>query len=359
MLWLQDSETSLRAERGISDMWYEKSGKDSDIVLYSRACIYRNIKGYPFPDKMMSGDRNSVIDVVRNAMKDSNLSFVRLDELDEKGKEELYNQYFATYEFLQDGGISAFLIGKDSDVCVTINRKEHVEIDSIRSGNDMIGAYKAASDIALELEKNADVAFSEKFGFLTSDLRLIGTAVQIGFFVAIPGIEKTQNAYRVLEDRLNKFDWKIETATAPGEAAQVSLYLVHNVATLGVSETDLLKTADQLIKELMYFERKCRKNIMRKKSMIVNDLYYRAYGLLRYARKVTTAEVMNQLSWLRLGLDSVEDDETDIDWMKLNLITHEARRDYGTVIMGGNENTQKAIRRAERVRKILKGDDAK
>ena len=30
-------------------MWYEKEGRDEDVVLSTKACIVRNVKGYNFP----------------------------------------------------------------------------------------------------------------------------------------------------------------------------------------------------------------------------------------------------------------------------------------------------------------------
>lgn len=339
-------------------MWYDKNGKDIDTVLYSRACIYRNIKGFPFPQKMTSGDKEHVIETVRKAAADYKMKFVRLDELDDKSKADLFDQYYATYEFLNDGNNSAFLLDPDNSTCVTLNRSEHIEIDSILAGSDIREVYRRASEVAVDLESKTDIAFSEKFGFLTSDLRLTGMGLQLVFLVAIPGIEKTQGALQLLTNRVAEYDWKIDSAAFAGETEQAGLYIVRNVATLGVDENGLLDMADRLITEILYLERKCRNNIMRKKQLIVEDQYYRAYGQLRYARRLTTPEVFNLMLWLRLGLDRIEDNETDLDWEKINRITHEARRDYGARIMSGKNSPQKAIRRAERVRKILKGDDA-
>lgn len=338
-------------------MWYEKSGKDTDIVLYSRACIYRNIKGIPFPQKMVSSDREHVIDTVREAVKGSGMKFVRLDELDDKSKADLFDQYYATYAFLNDGGESAFLIDTENSTCVTVNRTEHIEIDTILAGSNIREVFNRSNKVAVDLEKKIDIAYTEKFGFLTSDLRLLGTGLQLVFLVALPGIEKTQAAYQMLSQRIAQYDWKIEPAIFAEETNQAGLYVIHNVATLGVEEASQLEMANRLINEVIFLERKCRSNIVRKKSLIVEDQYYRAYGLLRYARKLTTSEVMSLLLWLRLGLERIENDETDLDWYRLNRITHDARRDYGTMMMSGNNASQKAIRRAERVRKILKGDD--
>ena len=49
---------NLREEREETDMkmWYEKEGRDEDVVLSTKACIVRNVKGYNFPSKMDEKD---------------------------------------------------------------------------------------------------------------------------------------------------------------------------------------------------------------------------------------------------------------------------------------------------------------
>ena len=64
------SEMSSRAERTVSDMsmWYEKYGKEQDVVLSTKAFIVRNIKGYNFPDKMSDSDFDSLEDKIDEAV---------------------------------------------------------------------------------------------------------------------------------------------------------------------------------------------------------------------------------------------------------------------------------------------------
>ena len=42
-------------------MWYEKEGRDEDVVLSTKACIVRNVKGYNFPSKMDDKDASSLL----------------------------------------------------------------------------------------------------------------------------------------------------------------------------------------------------------------------------------------------------------------------------------------------------------
>ena len=42
-------------------MWYEREGTDEDVVLSTKACLVRNVKGYNFPSKMDERDAKSLL----------------------------------------------------------------------------------------------------------------------------------------------------------------------------------------------------------------------------------------------------------------------------------------------------------
>ena len=55
-------------------MWYEKEGRDEDVVLSTKACIVRNVKGYNFPSKMDEKDANSLLKKVDSVIDRNSLS---------------------------------------------------------------------------------------------------------------------------------------------------------------------------------------------------------------------------------------------------------------------------------------------
>lgn len=338
-------------------MWYEAEGKDTDVVLYSRVYLSRNIKGFPFPKKMNPPDKDSVINIVRQAVSGCDMNFARVDELDDKAKADIFNQYYAPYEFLNDFDYSAFLLNKEQNLGMLVNGLEHMSIVSFESGNNIEDAYKRAEKLVVGLERQMDIAYSEKLGFLTSDTNFVGTALQVGYLVAIPGIEKTAGALQLLAKRIGQYDWVIETANVNNNPKEPGIFCIHNIATLGVTEQEIINSASYVVEDLIKLERTCRKNIMKKKAPVVEDQYYRAYGILKYARKLEFTEVLNLLSWLRLGQDFIKGNDCDISWHKINMITHITRRDYDT-FMDSNRGMLKMSANATKIRKVLKGDEA-
>ena len=74
-------------------------------------------------------------------------------------------------------------------------------------GTDVATAYKRADELAVKFEQSMDIAYSDKFGFLTSQIKSVGTGMQLIMTLALPGIEKTEGAVNVLARRVEKYDW--------------------------------------------------------------------------------------------------------------------------------------------------------
>ena len=48
--------------------WYVKEGKDNDVVLSTKACIVRNIKGYNFMPRLDDKECKSLLETIDGAI---------------------------------------------------------------------------------------------------------------------------------------------------------------------------------------------------------------------------------------------------------------------------------------------------
>ena len=81
------------------------------------------------------------------------------------------------------------------------------------AGHD-ISVYKKAEKVALDLESKLDVAFSETYGFLTSNIKLAGTGLKILYTVSLPAISKTEGGIAALTQRVSQYEWAIDHVPA-------------------------------------------------------------------------------------------------------------------------------------------------
>ena len=338
-------------------MWYEAEGKNTDIVLSTKVVMNRNIKGFPFPVKMSDSDRENVLGMVRQAAGSMGLNFVRTDELDGNAKIDLFEQFYAGYNFLNSNAKTGFLLSRTEGLGVIINASDHLSIASMVPGSDVMTAYKRAEELATAFEQEMEIAYTDKFGFLTSQLKNVGTGTQVLFTLALPGIEKTDGAVQVLGRRIEKYDWQLIPVNQRDGLRQSGIYVLSNIATLGLTENDLLVKASKVISDIIKLETNCRKNICQKKGDIVEDQYYRAYAILRYCRRIESAEALTLLNWLRLGQNQVDTSESGVEWKTINLLTQKVRRSYKDEGARGAELGKLSSQRAQNIRKILKGGD--
>ena len=337
-------------------MWYENEGNNKETVLQTKVVINRNIKGFPFPPKMSDADRENVLGMVRQAAGSMGLVFVRTDELDDTAKADLFEQFFAGYSFLNNDAKTGFMLSKTEGLGVIINSTDHICIVSMVPGSDIETAYKRADELAVKFEQNMDIAYTDKFGFLTSQIKLVGTGMQILMTLAIPGIEKTEGAVQVVVNRAEKYDWQLIPITHPDGTRENGIFVLNNVATLGVTEQDIIDRAKKVQGDIVKLETTCRKNICQKKKLIVEDQYYRSYALLRYARRIDTSEALTYINWLRLGQDQINKGDIEIDWQKINKLTQKVRRNYQD---SGDKTVRRpkdrSAARAALIREIING----
>ncbi len=73
--------------------------------------------------------------------------------------------------------------------------------------------------------------------------------------------------------------------------------------TLGKSERDLIAEMKQVVPEVLKFERQWRQKLLEDELRRVEDRVWRAWGILRNARRVSSEEAIELLSALRLGVN--------------------------------------------------------
>ena len=270
-------------------MWYEKYGKEQDVVLSTKAFIVRNIKGYNFPDKMSDSDFDSLEDKIDEAV-DKTVTG-NIWSANALGSGDSTDSSLLTPES-QLFGINMGILrhpehkriyyNDDAGLSVVVGSGEHLTIRAMSAGYDP-SVYSKAESIAVNLERKLDMAYSDKYGFLTSNLKLTGTGFKMLYTVAIPAISKSNGALTTLRQRVGQYYWDIYPFAEQGELGNSGVYIITNVSTMGVSEDEIIKRGEKLLSDIIQFERALREKVATKNKVQTSDMYGRAYGLLRYA----------------------------------------------------------------------------
>ncbi len=287
----------------MTDKWYNRSGPERDVVVSSRIRLARNLKGYPFPNKMTSEQKYEVIQKVSDALlkTESEWSgkfvFYDMDKISRIKAYSMAERHLISPEFAENGQGRALLVTEDEQISVMINEEDHIRIQVLSAGLSLKEAYKTAEKIDALLDQTLEFAFDPELGYLTECPTNLGTGMRACAMLHIPALE-TMGAVDPLNNTISKIGLTLRGTFGEGSRVRCSMYQLSNQVTLGISEQAAIENLETMTGQVVARERQARAGIDRDK---LEDMVYRAYGLLSSARMLSSAEFSDLGSKLRLG----------------------------------------------------------
>ena len=333
--------------------WYLQNGKESDVVLSSRIRIARNLKKYPFPSVYRKEDAKMISDEIENVTPSLGygLKFLKLKDIDDVTKMSLVEKHIISPDFaLSKNEYAGLLINEEENICFMINEEDHIRMQVFATGLELDNLLKLAIEIDEKLENFVVYAYSEKYGFLTSCPTNVGTGLRASVMVHLPGLSMTGNIQKVL-DVVNNFGMNIRGIYGEGSKSQGDIYQISNKQSLGITEEETIQKIKKITEKVIEQERMARK-VLGKNTIDLEDMVYRAYGLISNARKISSNECRNLLSQIKLGTDlGIIKELDDSKVNKLNLYTMPANlQKYVGKPLNGYERD---IKRAEVIKQII------
>ncbi len=279
-------------------------GPLNEIVLSSRIRLARNIKDTPFPTYLGKEQSTNIIKVVEdiftNQHKDKYL-FLSMDDLASQDKQVLVEKHLISPE-LAKGNKGAAIISKDEFASIMINEEDHIRIQAILPGLQIIEAWKLADGIDDLLEENLDYAYDEKLGYLTCCPTNVGTGMRASAMVHLPALNLTGNIQNILQT-VTKIGLTIRGLYGEGSDVLGNLFQISNQVTLGPGEEEITDNTSGVTNQIVEKEKEARNILLNRNKVHLEDKIWRSWGLLKNARVITRQECMNLLSDIRLGID--------------------------------------------------------
>ena len=289
--------------------WLDASGPSSDIVLSTRVRLARNLQGLAFGPRSRVNDREMVLGRVRDVSKKSQqlqgASLWDLSKMDSRSRRILLERRLVSRELLGgESGLppngSAVFLSALAPLSVMVNEEDHLRLQCLLSGLRLQEAWGLVDGLDEELGTELPWAYHQEFGFLTTCPTNVGTGLRASVLMHLPGLVLTKEIGQVLAG-LNQVGLTFRGLYGEGSEVLGNFFQVSNQTTLGQSEEDLVDHLDQIVQQVLQYERQARQVLLREARAITEDKIWRAYGLLRYARSVSFEELINLLSGLRLG----------------------------------------------------------
>lgn len=290
--------------------WLDGAGPDADVVISTRVRLARNLQGRPYVSCAGREDREAVLAAVARVVRQDSLPreavFASMEEIGRPAGRILLERRLVSQELLGGSGArppagAAVAVSSLDPVSVMVNEEDHLRMQCLVSGLRLADAWELVDDLDDQIGERLPLAYHHEFGYLTACPTNAGTGLRASALVHLPGLAATKELKPVLrgivECGLTFRGFHGEGSGVLGNFVQIS-----NQTTLGRSEADLLDHLGQLVETLIRKERNAREVLVRDARTVIEDLVWRAYGVLRYARTLSSEELVNHLAGVRLGV---------------------------------------------------------
>ena len=252
---------------------------DHDVVVSSRLSLARNLADYPFVCTCSIEQLEEIQALVQLRLGDcpsfQEVRFGLQSSTIEQG--QLLAALAAVEQCEAGREYTTALEGSVSSV--EINGEDHFLISVNRSDGDLMAAWRTASELDDVIEDRFPIAFSEKWGYLTTSPADLGTAMRVSMNVFLPGLVATQQTEKLFRSLQQKNLIARNALTAQAGASlettasvveqPVDLFQISNLNTLGVSEVDLIRQIEEALPPIINLEREARTIVLSQPQSII------------------------------------------------------------------------------------------
>lgn len=273
-----------------------------DTVLYGFVDLRRNFAHLPFEPTMLDAQKGESLSIVTKALDQREETWV-LHDLRRVGPQQL--QGMKEKEGLDDGLLrkpdAPLFIRQDEQALVSLNLEDHVQVRALSHSLQAEDALAQAKEIARAIEGGAAFAKDERIGWLTARPLHACTGLQLSYVLHLPMLSMMQQIKPLMAslDAQHLFSLKPygQADKNPG-----AVYVLRNLFSAYDASEKLMRAVRKMTEEISAKEIRLRQRILQQPARSVYaDQVYRAYGILKYARRLTETEFLGYWSKLRLG----------------------------------------------------------
>lgn len=281
--------------------WYINTGEHGDVVLSTRIRLARNLAPYPFPLKLSIQQKQEVNRLVSEVFGDVpalKLANVDMSNLSDYEAVSLAERHLVSPEFVSVREGRALLLSEDESISIMLNEEDHIRLQVIKGGFALDEAYEQASKIDDIIDNRLQYAFDERIGYLTQCPTNLGTGMRASVMLHLPALAAC-NQLSSLSSTVSKLGLTIRGSYGEGSSARGDTYQLSNQISLGISEKAALENLKSITLQLATRERTAREELEKNPAFL--DKIFRSYGILKTARMLSAEEMMELLSYTRLG----------------------------------------------------------
>jgi protein arginine kinase len=163
------------------------------IVLSTRVRLARNLADTAFPHAMTENEAKKVEQKVSESLngfdfEGEKLAYFSLGQLSPVERKVMIEKHLISPVFAEPGIARGVALSENHKVSVMVNEEDHLRIQVLIPGDHFGEAWRLAGKIDDHLEETLDLAYKERFGYLTACPTNVGTGLRVSVMVHLPGL---------------------------------------------------------------------------------------------------------------------------------------------------------------------------
>lgn len=284
--------------------WLSGKGKDALVVLSTRVRFARNVAGCKYPPAADLETKKRIVGYFDSTVTRSKMlgmgKYYNAGDISNWDRDFLIERHLISPLFLNGELSKSLYLGPDEKVSIMVNEEDHLRIQALSAGLDPKGAFDLASSYDVEIGRYLEYDYDQDFGYLTACPTNAGTGMRASVLIHLPGLVLTKEIDNVIK-YITRSGLIVRGFYGEGTDVLGNLFQISNQNTLGIAEEEILGQINRIAREIIEKEALARQRLIDEAADMIEDKIWRAYGILKNARVLTSDEVMNLLSAVRLG----------------------------------------------------------
>ena len=281
--------------------WYHMAGPESDVVISTRVRYARNINGYPFPVMLDAKGAREIIDKASVVLSENGFSLTDFTDIPRAAAYSLVEKHYISPVFVRESLPHALFLNEPCGLSVMVCEEDHFRIQCILPGLALSDACAGAGKVERLLDHSFDLAFDERFGYLTQSPANAGLAMRASVMAFLP-CTCLSGRSDPLFYALNQSGLTIRGLFGEKSASQGFLFQISNQTAACPNAEAVLSLLSEASERIMETERRCRESFTGDVLIDLKDRIGRAEGILRCAYKLTSEEFLSAWALVKLGL---------------------------------------------------------
>lgn len=288
--------------------WYKEPAKNNDVVISSRIRLARNLKKFPFSPKLTDQQAVELVKEVKEAsvamegQSKKKFFSCNVDIMSDTDKTAMVERHIISPLLVEKKQNTGLILSEDEKISIMINEEDHLRIQSITGGMNIGEAFRTANEVDDITNEVLGFAYHEQYGYLTACPTNVGTGMRASYMVFLPALTAAGKIIKLGEE-LGQYGIALRGTYGEATKSVGSLYQISNQKTLGSTEREIIENLNRIVEQVMKQERRQREHMLTNNYDEIEDKVHRSYGVLKYAKLLSSSDAMALLAQLKLGMD--------------------------------------------------------